>query len=90
MKYNFFNSDVYYAKSVMQYKNTNLDESYFDLYYDCFIIWLRDWSTIFLGSLGLLGLVCSLKQTAKPQENGKRPETNSTYFLPFSLAFLLV
>jgi uncharacterized membrane protein len=30
MKYDFHNSDVYYAKFVLQYENTNLSESYPD------------------------------------------------------------
>ena len=28
MKYDFPNSDVYYAKIILQYENANLDESY--------------------------------------------------------------
>jgi hypothetical protein len=32
MKYDFPNSNVCYAKSILQYKNANLDESFSDLY----------------------------------------------------------
>ena len=70
-KKDFPDLEFWYEKIIPQCKNANLGKSNSNLYWDCFLIWLREWRKIFLEFLGLLEFVLhSINRFLGLKENG--------------------